>query len=52
MFGDSVSVTEGDSVTLYTGVTEIHEGNNILWKYGAEKSIIAEINTILYILHI
>ncbi|XP_043079749.1 uncharacterized protein LOC122328102 [Puntigrus tetrazona] len=36
VFGESVSVTEGDSVTLYTGVTEIREGDDILWKYGAE----------------
>ncbi len=36
---------EGDSVTLYTDLTEIHEGDNILWKYGGEKNIIAEIST-------
>ncbi|XP_077081529.1 uncharacterized protein LOC143735284 [Siphateles boraxobius] len=35
---------EGDSVTLNTDVTEIHEEyNNILWKY-AEKYIIAELS--------
>ncbi|XDV23587.1 hypothetical protein PO909_028108 [Leuciscus waleckii] len=34
---------EGDSVTLYTDDTEICEGNDILWKYGAEKSQIAKI---------
>ncbi|XP_058618033.1 natural killer cell receptor 2B4-like [Onychostoma macrolepis] len=43
VFGDSVSVTEGDSVTLYTDVTEIHEGEDILWNYGAENSLIAKI---------
>ncbi len=42
VFGDSVSVTEGDSVTLKTNLTEIHD--YIFWKYGAEKSIIAQIN--------
>ncbi len=44
VFGDSVSVTEGDSVTLKTNLTEIHERDNILWKYGAEKSLIARMN--------
>ncbi|XP_051763470.1 SLAM family member 9-like [Ctenopharyngodon idella] len=29
---------EGDSVTLYTDPTEIHEDDYILWRYGAEKS--------------
>ncbi|XP_067253091.1 SLAM family member 5-like [Chanodichthys erythropterus] len=42
VFGDSVSVMEGDSVTLYTDLTEIHEEDNILWKYGAENSLIAK----------
>ncbi|XP_056109205.1 SLAM family member 5-like [Rhinichthys klamathensis goyatoka] len=41
----SVSVMEGDSVTLHTDVTEIREDHfNILWKYGPEKYIIAEIS--------
>ncbi|XP_058617992.1 uncharacterized protein LOC131531331 isoform X2 [Onychostoma macrolepis] len=44
VFGDSVSVMEGDSVTLNTDVTEIPEGDNIVWKYGAEKSLIARMN--------
>ncbi len=44
VFGDSVSVTEGDSVTLKTNLTEIHERDYILWIYGAEKYIIAKIN--------
>ncbi len=33
---------EGDSVTLNTGVTEIREDDDILWKYGAENSRIAK----------
>ncbi|XDV23710.1 hypothetical protein PO909_028168, partial [Leuciscus waleckii] len=37
----SVSVMEGESVTLHTSVDKIHE-EYILWKYGAEKYIIAE----------
>ncbi|XP_059424839.1 SLAM family member 9-like [Carassius carassius] len=41
VFGESVSVTEGDSVTLNTDLTEIHEGDDIVWKYGAGKSKIA-----------
>ncbi|KAI2647720.1 T-cell surface antigen CD2 [Labeo rohita] len=32
---------EGDSVTLKTDVTEICEGDDIRWKYGAKKSLIA-----------
>ncbi|XP_056109185.1 SLAM family member 5-like [Rhinichthys klamathensis goyatoka] len=40
----SVSVMEGDSVTLNTDVTEIHEEQDILWKYGAENSLIAKIS--------
>ncbi|XP_058618077.1 uncharacterized protein LOC131531380 [Onychostoma macrolepis] len=36
---------EGDSVTLNTDVTEIHEDDDIVWKYGAVyKSLIAQIN--------
>ncbi|XP_048027510.1 SLAM family member 5-like [Megalobrama amblycephala] len=35
---------EGDSVTLNTDLTEICEDDDILWKYGAENSLIAEIN--------
>ncbi|XP_058616348.1 SLAM family member 9-like [Onychostoma macrolepis] len=42
VFGESVSVMEGDSVTLNTDVTEIHD-DYILWKFGAEKSLIAKI---------
>uniref|UniRef100_A0A8C1PC42 Ig-like domain-containing protein n=1 Tax=Cyprinus carpio TaxID=7962 RepID=A0A8C1PC42_CYPCA len=44
VFGESVSVTEGDSVTLHTDLTEIHEDDDILWKFGAEDSLIGEIN--------
>ncbi|XP_051763488.1 natural killer cell receptor 2B4-like [Ctenopharyngodon idella] len=43
VFGDSVSVMEGDSVTLNSDVTEIHKDDEILWKFGAENSLIAEI---------
>ncbi|XP_051763380.1 uncharacterized protein LOC127519811 [Ctenopharyngodon idella] len=39
-----LSVMEGDSVTLYIDDTEIQKGDNILWKYGAEKHVIAEIS--------
>ncbi|XP_073699669.1 SLAM family member 5-like [Garra rufa] len=42
VFGESVSVMEGDSVTLKTNVTEICEGDNIQWKYGAKNSVIAK----------
>nr|XP_021325365.1 uncharacterized protein LOC101883802 [Danio rerio] len=48
MFGDadeikSVLVTEGDSVPLYTDVTEVREGDQILWKFGHQRTRIAEI---------
>ncbi|XP_067252760.1 CD48 antigen-like [Chanodichthys erythropterus] len=43
VFGDSVSVLEGDSVTLNTDHTEIHKDDEILWTFGAENSLIAEI---------
>ncbi|XP_050951429.1 uncharacterized protein LOC127154070 [Labeo rohita] len=44
VFGESVSVIECDSVTLHTDLTEIHEDDDILWKFGAETSLIAEIS--------
>ncbi len=48
MFGvdavESVSVMEGDSVTLNSGCTEIMDDDLILWRFGAENYLIAEIN--------
>ncbi|XP_016121901.1 T-cell surface antigen CD2-like, partial [Sinocyclocheilus grahami] len=44
VFGESVSVMEGDSITLHPDVTEIREDDDIVWKYGAEKSHVAQIN--------
>ncbi|XP_058616253.1 SLAM family member 5-like [Onychostoma macrolepis] len=46
VFGESVSVTESDSVTLHTGVTEIREDDDILWKFRADTSPIAEISRV------
>ncbi|XP_050957862.1 SLAM family member 5, partial [Labeo rohita] len=43
VFGESLSVMEGDFVTLKTNVIKIREGDDIRWKYGAEKSFIAKI---------
>ncbi|XP_043078783.1 SLAM family member 5-like isoform X2 [Puntigrus tetrazona] len=43
VFGESVSVMEGDSVTLYTGFTEIHQQDDIVWTF-AEITLISEIN--------
>ncbi|XP_016085936.1 transmembrane and immunoglobulin domain-containing protein 1-like [Sinocyclocheilus grahami] len=40
----SVSVTEGDSVTLYTDVTEIQKADLILWTFGSDSTRIAQIN--------
>ncbi|XP_051550718.1 uncharacterized protein LOC127438848 [Myxocyprinus asiaticus] len=41
----SVSVMEGDSVTLYTDLTEIKRDDHILWRFGSENpnNVIAEI---------
>ncbi|XP_073700516.1 uncharacterized protein [Garra rufa] len=47
VFGDglkSVSVTEGDSVTLNTGLTEIMYEDLILWRFGAKNTLIAQID--------
>ncbi|XP_073669656.1 uncharacterized protein [Paramisgurnus dabryanus] len=40
----SVSVMEGDSVTLHTDITEIKTDDLILWSFGPQKSLIAKIN--------
>ncbi|XDV23724.1 hypothetical protein PO909_028174, partial [Leuciscus waleckii] len=43
VFGDSVSVMEGYSVTLNTDVTEIREDEDILWTFGDENYLLAKI---------
>ncbi len=40
----SVSVMEGDSVTLKTNVTELHEDEDLTWKFGENKSLIVKIS--------
>ncbi|XP_059399585.1 SLAM family member 5-like isoform X2 [Carassius carassius] len=42
----SVSAMEGDSVTLYTDVTETQKADLILWTYGSDSTRIAQINRI------
>ncbi len=37
MFGESVSVMEGDSVTLNTNVTELHKHDDVNWYYGPNR---------------
>jgi len=44
VFSDSVSVMEGDSVTLYTDLTEIMDDDLILWRFGTKNTLIAEID--------
>ncbi|XP_059424819.1 SLAM family member 9-like [Carassius carassius] len=49
VFGDldgleSVSVLEGDSVTLDSGLTEIMDEDLILWRFGSENTLIAQID--------
>ncbi|XP_051977645.1 uncharacterized protein LOC127639585 isoform X1 [Xyrauchen texanus] len=39
----SVSVMEGDSVTLHTDLTEIQRNDQILWMFGPQETRIAEI---------
>ncbi|XP_016115260.1 SLAM family member 9-like [Sinocyclocheilus grahami] len=41
---DEISVLEGDSVTLNSGLPEIVEGDQIQWWFGHKSSLIAEIN--------
>jgi len=38
----SVSVMEGHSVSLNSGLTEIQKGEEITWKFGPNKNLIAE----------
>ncbi|XP_077081401.1 uncharacterized protein LOC143735208 [Siphateles boraxobius] len=40
----SVSVLEGDSVTLHAGLTEIQKADLILWTFGPDNTRIAQIN--------
>ncbi|XP_067271592.1 SLAM family member 9-like [Pseudorasbora parva] len=44
VFADSLSVTEGESIILKTHIAKISEDEDLLWKYGAKKSLIAEIS--------
>ncbi|XP_056614539.1 natural killer cell receptor 2B4-like [Triplophysa dalaica] len=44
VFSESVSVTEGDSVTLSVNLTEVKD--RIYWKFGAQDVVIAEINAV------
>ncbi|KAL1251733.1 hypothetical protein QQF64_019529, partial [Cirrhinus molitorella] len=46
VFGESVLVIEGNSVTLHADLTETHEHGNIMWSFGAVKDAIAEINRV------
>ncbi|XP_039538617.1 uncharacterized protein LOC120486576 isoform X2 [Pimephales promelas] len=47
----SVSVMEGDSVSLNSGLTEIQNGKDITWKFGPNKNLIARtdgVNNTIY----
>ncbi|XP_039520346.1 uncharacterized protein LOC120474272 [Pimephales promelas] len=45
VFGaDEMKVTDGDSLTLPTGLTEIQSSDRILWLYGSDRTIIAKID--------
>ncbi|XP_067252633.1 uncharacterized protein [Chanodichthys erythropterus] len=41
----SVSVIKGDSVTLHTGVTEKQRDDQIVWKFGEQGDLIADLNS-------
>ncbi|XP_058616360.1 SLAM family member 9-like [Onychostoma macrolepis] len=43
---ESVSVLEGDSVALNSGFTEMMDDDLILWRFGAENTLIAQINVL------
>ncbi|XDV23729.1 hypothetical protein PO909_028176, partial [Leuciscus waleckii] len=43
VFGESLSVMEGNSVTLNTDDTEIREDEDIRWTFGDENSLLAKI---------
>ncbi|KAG1924859.1 hypothetical protein F2P79_025896, partial [Pimephales promelas] len=38
----SVSVMEGDSVSLNSGLTEIQNGDEIMWRFGPNRNLIAK----------
>uniref|UniRef100_A0A8C1T8X6 Immunoglobulin domain-containing protein n=1 Tax=Cyprinus carpio TaxID=7962 RepID=A0A8C1T8X6_CYPCA len=40
----SVSLMEGDSFTLHTGVIKIQGGDQIVWKFGGQGTLIAHLN--------
>ncbi|XDV24122.1 hypothetical protein PO909_028383, partial [Leuciscus waleckii] len=42
----SVSVMEGDSVSLNSDLTEMMDDDQILWRFGDENTLIAEINVL------
>ncbi|XDV24116.1 hypothetical protein PO909_028377 [Leuciscus waleckii] len=42
----SVSVMEGDSVSLNSDLTEMMDEDLILWRFGDENTLIAEINVL------
>uniref|UniRef100_A0A673JU69 Immunoglobulin domain-containing protein n=1 Tax=Sinocyclocheilus rhinocerous TaxID=307959 RepID=A0A673JU69_9TELE len=44
VFSESVSVTEGDSVTLHTDLTEIQKNDVIQWRF--KTTLIAQFNTV------
>ncbi|XDV22753.1 hypothetical protein PO909_027587 [Leuciscus waleckii] len=44
VFGESVSMIEGHSVTLNSDLTEMKDDDVIQWRFGDENTLIAEIN--------
>ncbi len=44
---ESVSVLEGDSVSLNSGLTEMMDDDLILWSFGSENTLIAQINVMV-----
>lgn len=48
VFGEFVSVMEGDSVTLHTGLSEMEYDEVMEWRYGVEGNLIAQIYNRLF----
>jgi len=47
----SVSVMEGDSVSLNSDLTEIQRGEEIMWRFGPNRNLIAETDGVNNMIH-
>ncbi|KAL1279061.1 hypothetical protein QQF64_025734, partial [Cirrhinus molitorella] len=42
LYEDSLQFSEGENVTLYTGVSELQRDEQIIWSFGSEDNVIAK----------